>query len=256
MSSRFLSNILVNDSYTFPGEDGVEGQSIVTDGNGNLTFSEVNRSLFFYGKASAAITKGQAVMFAGVQGDHFLIAPAVQATIEANHEYILGIAKQDFAINEFGYVTEFGRVSGLNTSAYSDGDIIWYDSASATAGAITTTEPTPPNAKIQLAAVIRSHPAEGVLFVRPTIYHGIEELENVNMTELADGNLLSYNNATSTWENTDDLKVNSVESVVFYNDKTINTDYSIPENKNAVIIGPVIINSNITIFENSELKIL
>ena len=168
---------------------------------GSAAAADYNQTLLFYGKASAAITKGQAVMFAGVQGDHFLVAPAVQATIEANHEYMLGIANQDFANNEFGYVTEFGRVSGLNTSAYTAGAIIWYDSASATAGAITTTEPTPPNAKIQLAAVIRSHAAEGVLFVRPNIYYGLEKLENVNVTGLADRDLLVYNNSTGNWVN-------------------------------------------------------
>lgn len=268
VSNEIKTLVFLNGVYQFKDTYSVTGTTLSFDtapANGTLievitigsaAAEDYNQTLLFYGKASAAITKGQAVMFAGVQGDHFLIAPAVQATIEANHEYILGIAKQDFAINEFGYVTEFGRVSGLNTSAFSEGDIIWYDSASATAGAITTTEPTPPNAKIQLAAVIRSHPAEGVLFVRPTIYHGIEELENVNITGLADGNLLAYNNATSNWENTDEVQVKVVEAIIFQTPKNFTETYTMPENYNGILIGPTTLQGNITVPTNSDLTVL
>jgi len=268
VNNEIKTLVFLNGVYQFKDTYSVSGTTLSFDtapANGTLievitigsaAAEDYNQTLLFYGKASAAITKGQAVMFAGVEGDHFLVAPAVQATIEANHEYMLGIANQDFALNEFGYVTEFGRVSGLNTDAYTAGDIIWYDSASGTAGAVTTTEPTPPNAKIQLAAVIRSHPAEGVLFVRPTIYHGLEELENVNVTGLADGNLLAYNNTAGNWENTDEVQVKVVEAIIFQTPKNFTETYTMPENYNGILIGPTTLQGNITVPTNSDLTVL
>ena len=41
MAQRFLSNIKINDAYTFPASDGTSGQVISTDGAGNLSFIDV-----------------------------------------------------------------------------------------------------------------------------------------------------------------------------------------------------------------------
>lgn len=176
----------------------IEVISIASAAAGEEAYSQ---EVLFYGKASGAISKGDAVMFAGSQGDHFLFAKATQAAIDANHEYFIGLAKTDIANNEFGYVTEFGNISGLNTSSYASGDILWFDSGGATAGALTTTAPAPPLAKVQVAAVIRSHVAEGVIFVRPTWYHGISELQDVSVTSVSDKDLLVWNAANGYWEN-------------------------------------------------------
>jgi len=163
------------------------------------------QKILFYGKATGVISKGDAVMFAGAEGDHFLFTKATQAAIEADHELFIGLANQDFLNNEFGYVVEFGNITGLVTDAYAAGDTLWFDSEGSTPGALTDTEPTPPNAKIQVAAVIRSHPAEGVLFVRPTWYHELGELHDVSIISPADKDLLTYNNTTGVWENSKTL---------------------------------------------------
>jgi hypothetical protein len=44
MANRFLSNIRINDAYTFPASDGSSGQVITTDGSGNLSFAEAGTS--------------------------------------------------------------------------------------------------------------------------------------------------------------------------------------------------------------------
>lgn len=159
------------------------------------------RKVLFYGKASEAITKGDAVMFAGQEGDHFLLAKATQAAISANHEYFLGLANETLAIGDFGYVVEFGSLTEIDTTAYTAGDILWFDAGGSTAGALTTTEPAAPLVKIQVAAVIRSHQNEGVLFVRPTWYHELGELHDVNITSAADKDLLVWDAANGYWEN-------------------------------------------------------
>lgn len=120
----------------------------------------------FYGKAVGSITNGSPVQFAGSQGNHFLIKTAVASEINANPELFMGIATQSFTNNQFGYVTMFGNVRDLNTSAYSDGTLLYFDS---TNGGLTSTKPSYPNASILVCAVTNSSATQGSLFVRPEI---------------------------------------------------------------------------------------
>ena len=53
MANRFLNNITINDAYTFPPTDGSDGQAIITDGAGNLSFGSVAVDL-----ANTAVTPG------------------------------------------------------------------------------------------------------------------------------------------------------------------------------------------------------
>jgi hypothetical protein len=132
----------------------------ITDLKENLKY------LYIYGKAQSAITKGQAVQFAGVQGDHILLKPAVPSEINTNPDYFVGLAETTLASEDFGYVLTHGELSGINTSSYTEGAILWFASAGSTAGALTQTEPTGLNARIQVAAVNRTNPGNGIIFVR------------------------------------------------------------------------------------------
>jgi hypothetical protein len=132
----------------------------ITDLKSNLKF------LYIYGKAESAITKGQAVQFAGVQGDHILMKPAVPSEINANPDYFIGLAESTLATNDFGYILTQGELVNVNTSTYTAGNILWFASAGSTAGALTATEPTNSNARIQVASVNKVNATEGILFVR------------------------------------------------------------------------------------------
>lgn len=163
---------------------------------------QAGQELHFYGKASGAIGNGQAVMFAGVEGDHLLMSLADAATINANPQYFIGIATQDFANNEFGYVTVLGKVRGLNTTSYSLGDVLYYNSTSATDGSLTTTMPVAPNAKIEVAAVVRVHATQGILMVRPHIMPKLNQVQDVYIADPANNHGLFYDLANGYWRNT------------------------------------------------------
>lgn len=149
---------------------GTPSSSTFLRGDGTWSVPAVNKAdlkyLYMYGKAQSAITKGQAVQFAGVQGDHILMKPAVPSEINANPDYFMGIAETTLATNDFGYVLTQGELTGLNTNAYTEGAILWFASAGSTAGALTPTEPTNSNARIQVASVNKVNATEGILFVR------------------------------------------------------------------------------------------
>jgi hypothetical protein len=129
--------------------------------------------LYVYGKAQSAITKGQAVQFAGVQGDHILIKAAVPSEINTNPDYFIGLAESTLATNDFGYILTQGELVNVNTSAYTAGNILWFASAGSTAGALTATEPTGTNAKIQVGAVTKVNATEGIILTRMHIF-GVE----------------------------------------------------------------------------------
>jgi hypothetical protein len=219
VSDEVKTMVFLNGVYQFKGTYSVSGTTLSFDAAPSDTVDievitihsaygeQEARRILFYGKASGAISKGDAVMFAGAQGDHFLFAKATQAAIEANHELFIGLANQDFTNNEYGYVVEFGRIDQIDTTVYTStaGATLWFDSTGTVAGAITETEPAAPAAKIQVAAVIRLHQNEGSLFVRPTWYHELGELHDVSISSPSDKDLLTYNNTTGVWENSKTL---------------------------------------------------
>jgi len=162
---------------------------------------QAGQELHFYGKASGAIGNGKAVMFAGVEGDHLLMSLADPATINANPQYFIGVATQDFANNDFGYVTILGKVRNLDTTAFTLGSVLYFDSANATDGLLTETQPIAPNAKIEVAAVVRVHATQGTLMVRPHIMPKMSMIQDVYIADPANNHGLFYDLANGYWEN-------------------------------------------------------
>ena len=145
---------------------------------------QTGQEMNFYGKATEAILSGDCVMFAGAQGDFIKLAKATAASINSNPEYFLGVATQDFITNQFGYITTFGKVRNLNTNAYPEGTILYFDSGGSTPGGSTTTIPTAPNVVIRVAAILKQHLTQGTLLVRPDISIKLTDLSDVDGTPL------------------------------------------------------------------------
>lgn len=152
-----------------------------------------------YGKATQAISNGQVVMFGGAQGSHILFSLADTSVMGFTEEYIIGVATQDFAINQFGYVTTMGTVRELDTSAWAEGDLLWLDNS--TPGALTTTQPAKPGYQILVAAVTRDNASQGTIYVRPTHNPGLDDLKDVTLSTPTNGQVLTYNSTTGLWEN-------------------------------------------------------
>jgi len=159
---------------------------------------QVGQEFVFYAKATEAIANGDAVMFDGAQGDHVLIRKCDMASIGFDPTYIIGVATQAFANNEFGYATAIGKVRGLNTSAYAEGTILYVSPT--VAGALTSTNPSGTGHVVQAAAVLRSHATQGVILVRLTHISELGELDGVAITSVSTGQYLTYNG--SSWVNT------------------------------------------------------
>jgi hypothetical protein len=202
--SGFPTGPLANGTVYWDDADAIKTLNIVMEDSGEV-IQHVGEETFYRVKASATITKGQVVMFTGTVGASGGLrgAPATGLTA-VQGEYVLGIATQNIALNDWGYVTWFGEVKRVNTTggleSWVQGDILYYNPA--VAGGLTKNVPVAPNPKVIVAAVVHVSATVGILFVRPTFGSALGQTDsNVEITGLANGDLLQYDSVQARWEN-------------------------------------------------------
>lgn len=149
------------------------------------------------------ILDGTVVYLTGASGNLPSVLPA-QANAEVTSTTTFGVATEHIAAGQAGYVTLLGMIHGLNTSAFAEGASLWLSPT--TAGALTTTRPTAPNHSVWIGVVVRSHATVGQIFVSPRNGYELDELHDVYISGQATGHILTWNAATSRWENTSALK--------------------------------------------------
>jgi hypothetical protein len=162
----------------------------------------IGDSLFFFGKATEAIAKGEVVQFNGNTGGNINFKKAVFAQISAQPDLLMGVAKHAIPSGDFGYVVSFGYVRNLNTSGnnFSTTQPILYLSTTI-AGQLTFVKPTT-GFKGSIAAVARFSSGggnDGFIIVRPNLVKGIGELADVTITTATSGQILSFDG--SKWVN-------------------------------------------------------
>ena len=146
---------------------------------------------------NADMTDGQVVYSNGSTGAFNTVALA-SANAEAASSVTLGVVTEPIAKNAEGFVTTFGLVRNLNTSALTEGQIVWLGT---TPGTLTTTKPIAPVHAVQIGLCIRSHPNLGVIFVKVQNGYELDELHNVKITNPQDGQVLKYQSSTGLWIN-------------------------------------------------------
>lgn len=122
----------------------------------------------------STLQNGKVIGFAGstdgrIEGQKY-IADGTMPSI-----YCVGVATMDILDGKEGYVTTYGYVRDMDTSAWSAGDILY--ASPDTAGELTNVKPTVPDITVPVAAVITSNATTGVIIVRPThtipLYYGV-----------------------------------------------------------------------------------
>lgn len=153
---------------------------------------------------ASAIPNGTGVRFAGTIGGsgRLLIAPMVADGTYPGYVFF-GVTTQEIAAGQDGYVTVFGKVRGVDTNAYLEGDILWCSPT--TPGGFTKTEPQAPNLKLAVAAVV-SVGNNGIIMVRATAGSRLQDLHDVEANGTKDdGDILDWNDTANRWEPTDRL---------------------------------------------------
>lgn len=166
-------------------------QLLATASTNKLTTTARNQT-------GSTISKGTVVYFSGVSGNLPLLALS-QANTELSSTKTIGITATDIANNANGEVIVFGLAESLDTSAFPAGSALWLSPT--VAGGMTTTKPSAPNHMVFIGFVTRSHPTDGTIEVKVQNGFELEELHNVAISSLTNGQTLKYESASSLWKN-------------------------------------------------------
>jgi hypothetical protein len=121
------------------------------------------------------IANGAVVYMSGVDSGVISITLADADTYDTSR--IIGVATHSIENNTNGYVTRFGEVGGLNTSAYVAGDLLYLSS---TAGAFTDTAATGGQFPVLIGRVKVVDGAVGVILVDPIVSELSVEVTSTN----------------------------------------------------------------------------
>lgn len=146
----------------------------------------------------ATLTKGTVVYISGATGQIATVSKAI-ATGDATSAQTLGMITADLANNTNGYVTVFGLIENIDTSAYTDGAQLYLSGT--TAGAVTATKPSAPIHLVYVAVVEYAHPTQGKLLVKVQNGYELDEIHDVSISAPVTGQTLVYNSGTSLWSN-------------------------------------------------------
>lgn len=172
--------------------------------NGFQLIGTSNNTLISYvtNAESVTITKGQPVYAFGGQGDRLKVKLAYNTSDATSAQTVGLVLSSSIGANQKGFIILNGLLDGLSilpTSTYADGDAIYLG---ATAGSITNVKPSAPNHLVYLGFVTTaSNGSAGRMYVRVQNGYEMDELHDVAISSLTNGQILQYESATSLWKN-------------------------------------------------------
>ena len=151
-----------------------------------------------YNKTGATLTKGTIVYINGGQGNLPTVTKAL-ATGDSTSAQTYGVVQNDITNNNNGYVVAAGRLSDLDTQAYTEGTQLYLSST--TAGTWTSTKQYAPNHLVYVGIVVRAHPTQGIVEVKIQNGYEMDELHNVAAQTPSNNDGLFWEASTSLWKN-------------------------------------------------------
>lgn len=148
------------------------------------------------------ITKGQPVYAFGGQGDRLKVKLAYNTTDSTSAQTVGLVLSASIGANQKGFIILNGQLDGLSilpTSTWADGDPVYLGP---TAGSITNVKPSAPNHLVYLGFVTTANNGSaGRMYVRVQNGYELEELHDVQISGLADNDIIQYDLSTDLWQN-------------------------------------------------------
>jgi hypothetical protein len=159
------------------------------------------------------------VHVAGATGQRLSVNLSL-ATDDANSANTIGVVTENIAKNQEGFIITMGQIREINTTGslqgetWQEGDLLYLSST--IAGNITNIKPQAPYHSVLVGYVEYVHANHGKIFVRVQNGNELEELHNVRITSVQNNDILQYNSLSSIWENTNNIKINSLSADRIY----------------------------------------
>ena len=138
-----------------------------------------NRQIIYAKNASGAqVNKATAVMYTGIDDagntPSFLMEFAAADASTGPRSKFIGISLDNTINGQFGYVVNFGEISGLDTTGpstetWANGDVLYINSG--TPGQLSNVVPST-GFVLPIARVLRANATSGVIFVNNTLAEG------------------------------------------------------------------------------------
>ena len=200
---------------------------------GNVTLQVGQEELVhILNNTAAAFTDLQVIRVTGASGQRMTGALA-QANSEITSSSTFAVVTEPIAKNQVGFATVSGLVRDVNTWAFNEGDALYLSPT--VAGGITNVKPTAPNHVVQIGWCVRRNQINGSIYVNVQNGYELDELHNVKINGLANGQVLTWNSTTSLWENK--APTGGVSNTLTYFGKIntlANTAYTLEHNLNLV----------------------
>jgi hypothetical protein len=171
------------------------------DGNGDTTLQiGQEERILVHNNTGSPLTDGQVVYVTGSTGNLPSVSLA-DASSETTSAATLGVVTETIANGADGFVTVSGIVNGLNTLAFTEGDILWL---SETAGQYTNVKPIAPAHLVLIGYVIKKAGGNGSILVKIQNTQELAESSDVLISapELdGQGLFLQTVSGTQLWRN-------------------------------------------------------
>ena len=169
-------------------------QSLSYDGT-NWINSDSSVATLVTNAEATSLAVGEVVYLYGAQGDRATVKRASNSS-DTTSSKTVGIVAEIIAAGGTGAVVTQGYVTGINTSAYTPGDVLWLSS---TAGQYTATKPTAPNHLVFIGVVARANVGNGIVYVKAQNGYELDEIHDVAIASRVSGDFLKYDG--SVWVN-------------------------------------------------------
>jgi hypothetical protein len=144
------------------GEKALANEDMLVYDGSNWT-NQLQNHTFLYAKAEETISKGDAVYATGTVGNNTFSIRKAQSNSSTTMP-ALGLAYQDFALNDQGLIVTFGRADGINTDNFQTGETVYVSNV--TAGELSNVKPYGSGDLIQnIGLVVKGHPSTGIVSV-------------------------------------------------------------------------------------------
>lgn len=186
-----------NGSWIFQYKDSIGSGGSQTGRFGNDTATVVMAKI--HNNSGTQLTNGK-VVFLATSGTNSE-APSVRL---ANNKHdstsanTFGFVSGTINANDTGYVILSGKIEKLNTSAFSNGDVIYLDSVS---GQWTKTKPVAPYHMVYLGVVIKANAGNGSIFVKCQNGYELDEIHDVQITNKLNNQIIVYSDTQKVWKN-------------------------------------------------------
>lgn len=166
---------------------------------------KIGQGLYKYARniTGSLIPKGKVVYVNGHHASTQLTIGLADASQELTSADVIGVVAEDIANNTSGYVQTFGYLTGFPTNtaeigAGNEGKALYLSAI--TPGDMRIGLPTQPLHGVRVGFLVQRS-GSGAMFVNVQNYQELEELSDVEITSIADNDILQWDNTDLRWEN-------------------------------------------------------